>query len=44
MNTPELKGRIERLLSEILTDKYDCKVVLKFETLKKEKEHEQNHH
>ena len=25
-----LKGRIERVLSEILSDKYDCKVTLKF--------------
>lgn len=27
----DLKERIERLLSEILSDKYDCKVVLHFE-------------
>lgn len=27
----ELKEKIERLLSEILSDKYDCKVVLRFE-------------
>ena len=25
-----LKGRIERVLSEILSDKYDCKITLKF--------------
>ena len=25
-----LKGRIEMVLSEILSDKYDCKVTLKF--------------
>lgn len=25
-----LKSRIERVLSEILSDKYDCKVTLKF--------------
>lgn len=34
----ELKERIERLLSEILSDKYDCIVRLKFEpTTKAEK-------
>lgn len=27
----ELKQRIEKVLSEILTDKYDCKVTLHFE-------------
>lgn len=27
----DLKEKIERLLSEILSDKYDCKVVLRFE-------------
>lgn len=27
----ELKERIERVLAEILADKYDCKVVLRFE-------------
>ena len=26
-----LKNRIEQLLSEILSDKHECKVVLKFE-------------
>lgn len=25
-----LKGRIERVLSEILSDKYDCNITLKF--------------
>ena len=30
-----LKERIEQVLSEILSDKYECKVTLKFE--KKEK-------
>lgn len=27
----DLKTRIERVLSEILSDKYDCKVTLHFE-------------
>jgi len=27
----DLKEKIERLLSEILSDKYDCKVTLRFE-------------
>lgn len=27
----DLKTKIERLLSEILSDKYECRVVLKFE-------------
>lgn len=27
----ELKERIEKVLSEILSDKYDCKVTLHFE-------------
>lgn len=32
MNYPEdLKQRIEKVLSDILSDKYECKVVLKFE-------------
>lgn len=31
----DLKNRIEQLLSEILSDKYECRVVLRFE---KEKE------
>lgn len=26
-----MKERIEKLLSEILTDKYECKITLKFE-------------
>lgn len=27
----ELKSKIERILSEILSDKYECKVTLHFE-------------
>lgn len=27
----DLKTRIEKVLSDILSDKYDCKVVLRFE-------------
>ncbi len=27
----DLKERIEKLLSEILSDKYECKITLKFE-------------
>lgn len=34
----ELKERIEKLLSDILSDKYECKVTLRFE--KKELENE----
>lgn len=30
----DLKNRIEQLLSEILSDKYECRVVLKFEKAK----------
>ena len=26
-----LKGKIEKVLSEILSDKYECKVTLRFE-------------
>lgn len=33
-----LKSRIEQLLSEILSDKHECRVVLKFEKSNKEKE------
>lgn len=33
----DLKTRIEQVLSEILSDKYDCKVTLHFEK-KEEKE------
>ena len=29
-----IKNRIEQLLSEILSDKHECKVVLKFEKAK----------
>lgn len=32
MNHPQdLKGRIEKILSEILSDKHECKVTIKFE-------------
>lgn len=34
----DLKTRIEKVLSEILSDKYDCKVTLHFE--KKEAKHD----
>lgn len=34
----DLKKRIEQVLSDILTDKYECKVTLRFE--KKEKKNE----
>ena len=27
----DLKGRVERILSEILSDKHECKVTLHFE-------------
>lgn len=30
-NKSSLKEKIEKLLSEILSDKYECKVTLKFE-------------
>ena len=33
-----IKNRIAMLLSEILSDKHECRVVLKFE--KKEKDHD----
>lgn len=33
----DLKSKIEKVLSEILSDKYECKVTLKFETKEKEK-------
>lgn len=36
-----LKEKIEKALSEILSDKYECKVVLHFER-KEEKQHERN--
>ena len=32
-----LKKRIEQLLSEILSDKHECRVVLKFENTKENK-------
>lgn len=38
----ELKARIEKVLSEILSGMYDCEVKLHFE--KKEEEHEHDHH
>lgn len=31
----DLKEKIEKLLSEILSDKYECKVTLKFEPKEK---------
>lgn len=34
----DLKERIERLLSDILSDKYDCKVTLRFEGRKENNE------
>ena len=34
----DLKEKIERLLSDILSDKYDCKVTLRFEERKEENE------
>lgn len=37
----ELKERIEKVLSEILSDKYDCKVTLRFVPVEK-KEDEKN--
>lgn len=33
-----LKNRIEKLLSEILSDKHECRVVLKFEKANERKE------
>ena len=33
----DLKSRIEKILSEILSEKHECKVTLRFE--KKESEH-----
>lgn len=33
----DLKTKIEKILSDILSDKHDCKVTLRFE--KKENEH-----
>lgn len=32
----ELKNKIEKVLSEILSDKYECKVTLRFEKRKEE--------
>ena len=34
----DLKERIEKLLSEILSDKHECRVVLKFEKQSKDGE------
>jgi hypothetical protein len=34
----DLKTKIEKLLSEILSDKHECRVVLKFENKNKENE------
>lgn len=36
-----LKNRIEKLLSEILSDKHECRVVLKFENVNKMEENKQ---
>lgn len=33
----DLKAKIETLLSEILSDKHECRVVLKFEKSKEDK-------
>lgn len=30
-----LKGRIERVLSEILSDKYDCKITIEFKPIER---------
>ena len=30
----DLKSKIEKILSEILSDKHECKVVIRFETRK----------
>ena len=40
----ELKARIETLLSEILSDMYDCEVKLHFEKKEEAHEHNQDHH
>ena len=37
-----LKGRIERVLSEILSDKYDCNITLKFVPKEGEQRNEKN--
>ena len=34
----ELKERIEKVLSEILSDKYDCKIRIKFQPREDKKE------
>ena len=41
---PDLKSKIERLLSEILSEQHDCKVVLKFVPIEKEKEGDKLEH
>ena len=38
----DLKEKIEQLLSEILSDKYDCKVTLRFEERNTTNEQESN--
>ena len=38
----DLKGRIERVLSEILSDKYDCNITLKFVPKEGEQRNEKN--
>lgn len=35
MENQDLKSRIEKILSEILSDKHECKVTLKFEKQEK---------
>ena len=37
-----LKGRIERVLSEILSDKYDCDITLKFVPKERVVKHDSN--
>ena len=32
MEKHDLKSKIEKILSDILSDKYECKVTLKFES------------
>lgn len=37
----DLKSRIEQVLSEIFSDKYDCKVTIKFEKKRGEENEDQ---
>ena len=41
-NTDDLKSRIEKVLSDILSDKYECKVTLTFTKSKGGKANERN--